>query len=211
MKKLLLLILGLVIVGGLVLWKRPANAPGSPIATSTPETSTDLLTYTDPAGQFQFSYPKEFAVSKGPGLAGEWMFGATTTGSLLGTITVPRSYMPNTNFADAKLTVGRSNAPSAIRTCTQDTTGLKATKGTATISGFPFTSFAFTDAAAGNRYETTSYRGILDGDCYAIEYTIHYGNISNYPAGSILEFDKQKLVNDLESIVKSFKLLISSN
>ncbi|MES2213942.1 MAG: hypothetical protein V4465_00920 [Patescibacteria group bacterium] len=213
MKNLLLVLIGAVVIfGGLFLWKHPmATVPVSGTATTTE--LSDMVTYTDPNGQFQFTAPQEFVVTGSvAGTTTEWMTGATTTGSIIGGITVPRSYMPHTNFDDATLTLGRSSDPVAIRTCLVDTSGLGAQKEKGTISGFPFSKFTFTEAAAGNRYETTSYRGILDGDCYALEYTIHSGNIANYPPESgIQEFDKEKIVSEFEAIMKSFKILVNSD
>ena len=80
------------------------------------------------------------------------------------------------------------------------------------IDDHPFSKFTLNDAGAGNLYETTSYRGLFDGDCYAIEYTIHSTNIGNYsPDQGVKEFDKVKVQEELEKILDSFKFLISSN
>jgi len=119
--------------------------------------------------------------------------------------------MPNTNFSNAYLTVGASTVPKEITSCTNPGSG-EVKEGMKDISGYPFTRFAKNGAAAGNLYETVSYRGLLDGDCYALEYTIHSTNIANYsPDQNIKEFDKAKVQNEFEKIIASFKFLVNSD
>jgi hypothetical protein len=129
----------------------------------------------------------------------------------------PEGYILGTNFRGVKFTIGRSTDAKIIKSCT-DTTGVINQENKegiliqTTVSGYPFVKFTTAQGAAGNFYETTSYRGIFDGDCYAIEYTIHSTNIGNYsPDQGIKEFDKTKIVTEMENIIKSFKFLISSN
>ncbi len=143
----------------------------------------------------------------------DWMLDATTKGVLLGTVVVPRGFMPNTNFSEAKLTVGRSSDPAAVKSCLVPTGAGAGVEGTdAVISGFAFKKFVFGDAGAGNRYDTTSYKGIVNGDCYAVEYTIHSTAIGNYsPDQGITEFDKTKIVNEMENIINSMHFLVSSS
>ncbi len=77
-------------------------------------------------------------------------------------------------------------------------------KAEASINGVTYTKLESSGAGAGNLYETTSYRTVHNGQCYAIEYTIHSSNIANYPTESgITAFDKAKVQNALESIVQS--------
>jgi len=141
----------------------------------------------------------------------DWRLDAKQNGVILANVTIQKAYMPNTNFMNARLTVGRSSDPEAIKSCFALPQG-RTEEGNATISGYPFKKFHFSGAGAGNYYDTTTYAGIFDGDCYAIEYTIHSTNVGNYsPDQGIVEFDKSKIQNELEKIVSSFKFLISSN
>ena len=168
--------------------------------------------FTDTNQTYSFDYNPYFHVFD-PNITEtlEWRNGSTDKGQLLGSLSIPRTFLPNTNFSDARLTVGRSASPNAIKNCTVSSNG-EVDSGATTIAGYPFKKYQLTDAAAGNLYETTSYRGIFDGDCYAIEYIIHSTNIANYPSESgIKQFDKGAIVNSLESIIKSFRFLISSN
>lgn len=146
-------------------------------------------------------------------LSNEWRINAKAKGLTLAKIYIPKVYMPNTNFSSASLSIGASTDIKEISTCTTATPlNGEVLKGTTNISGYPFTKFFSTDAGAGNYYETTSYRGLLDGDCYALEYTIHSTNIGNYsPDQNIKEFDKTKIENEFENMIASFKFLVNSD
>jgi hypothetical protein len=194
-----------------------AIAPGSISAGQNDAPSVageDSRQFVD--SRFTFVYPKDFAVSGSPNVKTKsWRIDTTTTGYQIAVVTIPKSYMPGTNFSDAKLTIGVSNdkaelggagCPAGIKF--NETGGASAV----TIHGQTYTKVVRKEAAAGNLYETTSFFTVRDGDCYAIEYTIHSTNIANYPAEQgIKEFDKEKIVSVLENIVKSFTFTINSD
>ena len=82
-------------------------------------------------------------------------------------------------------------------------------KGTlVTINGVQYTKLVSSDPGAGNIYDTTSYRTVRNGQCYAIEYTIHSSQIGNYdPSMGIKAFDSTAVTAMMESMVQSFKFL----
>jgi len=176
---------------------------------------TCMETFTEANNKFTLSYNTLFKAYEPnpeqnvPNL--EWRLDAKQKGMLLARVSIPKVYMPNTNFSNAYLTVGASTVPKEITSCTNPGSG-EVKEGMKDISGYPFTRFAKNGAAAGNLYETVSYRGLLDGDCYALEYTIHSTNIANYsPDQNIKEFDKAKVQNEFEKIIASFKFLVNSD
>lgn len=171
------------------------------------------LVFTDATNTVRLTHNAFFAAFSGDQTpTKDWKLNATQNGVLLATVSAPRTYMPKTNFSEARLTIGRSNNSTEIKNCTVKTAYDASAPTDATISGFPFKKFMMSDAGAGNRYDTTSYRGIFDGDCYVIEYTIHYTNIGNYdPSQGVTEFDQAKITSEMENVVKSVKFLISSN
>ncbi|HVU06735.1 MAG TPA: hypothetical protein VHE10_03040 [Candidatus Paceibacterota bacterium] len=63
------------------------------------------------------------------------------------------------------------------------------------------------DAGAGNIYEETVYVTERGSRCYAVRYFIHYGNIGNYPAGAVKEFDRAALVRSFDAITASLRLI----
>ncbi|MEK7586145.1 MAG: hypothetical protein AAB477_02880 [Patescibacteria group bacterium] len=165
-----------------------------------------------------FNYNSFFVAREGDKtLTQDWRVNSTSKGLILAKVTVPIGYIPQTNFIGANFIIGRSTDPAIIKTCT-NTIGIinEENKGgevdKVMVNGYPFIKFTTSDAGAGNFYETTSYRGLLDGDCYALEYTIHSTNVENYsPEQGIKAFDELKIQNELEKIVKSFRFLVSSD
>jgi len=169
--------------------------------------------FTDRAQTVSFDYNSFFAAREGDKTATvDWILNGQQKGLLLASLFVPKAYLPNTNFSDAHLTVGRSSDPNAINECTSHLTGNEEDGESLDVGGYPFTKFTLHDAGAGNLWETTSYRGIVDGDCYVAEYTIHSTNIANYADDQkIKEFDKSKIENELENTIKSIKFLVNSD
>ena len=168
--------------------------------------------FVDAKNTVSFDYNKSFIAkddTSAPTI--NWRQGAKNLGVMISSITIPKSYMPGTNFSDAHLTIGRSSNANEIKSCMTLAGNGETKDSSTTIDGNAFTKFSLEDAGAGNFYETTSYRGIVDGDCYAIEYTIHSTNIDNYPPEQgIVEFDKAKIQSELEKMVSSVKFLNNS-
>ncbi len=162
-------------------------------------------------GGFSIAYPIDFSVDQNYTLTPtpDWRLGANgSQGNQFFAITVPSAFEPQTNFADAKLTVGSSRNNNAIADClAPDQTGGPSTASTtAMINGVQFTVFKSADAGAGNYYETTSYRTLHGGQCYAIEYTVHSGQIASYPAQYNLKpFDDNQITSLLDRIVQTFQ------
>lgn len=166
--------------------------------------------FTDQGKTFSFSYPAQFSVTGGGiGYTKSWKTNSDNTlGLILASMSVPQSYQPKTNFGDAKFIVGTSSDPAAVKSCLVDSTGSGATKSTVTINGVKYTKLVSQDAAAGNRYLTTSYRTVQHSQCYAIEYTVHYGVLENYdPSSGIKGFDQKGVTDMLEGIMKTFTFL----
>ncbi len=130
-----------------------------------------------------------------------------TPGTTLLTITIPKTFEPQTNFSEAQLAVGKSKDQRAIAMClaADPNNGLVATS-TAVIGGVKFSVFKSFGAAAGNYYETASYRTVHAGECFAIEHTIHSTQIMNYPTSYNLHpFDAARVTDVLQRIVGTFK------
>ncbi|MDR3547147.1 MAG: MliC family protein [Candidatus Pacebacteria bacterium] len=179
------------------------------VVNATPTgTNGSSSSFTDQGKTFSFGYPTQFSVSGGGvGYTQNWMQNSTSSGLLLAQLSIPGTFQPNSNFGDAKLTVGTSPDPAAVANCLAQTNGNRATSSIVTINGAQFTKIVYGDAAAGNRYDITSYRTVRNDQCYAVEYTIHYGNIQNYTPGAVTEFNESAVQSVLEGVVQSFKFL----
>ncbi|HEX4104266.1 MAG TPA: hypothetical protein VHZ04_02185 [Candidatus Paceibacterota bacterium] len=182
---------------------------GAAYYSNTAEWQTDMRSEAD-AG-FTIAYPIDFTADDNYSAAPvtDWRLNASSTpGTKFLTITIPSAFDPQTNFADATLTVGASASNAAIANClTPDPTGgPAATPASTTINGVPFTVFSSADAGAGNYYETTSYRTTHAGECWAVEYTIHSSQIGNYPPSYDLQvFDQSMIQGVLDRMVGTFK------
>jgi membrane-bound inhibitor of C-type lysozyme len=179
------------------------------IAASVGSAGNGTDSFTDQSKTFSFNYPSSFVLSGGEtGYTQDWSQEATTSGLVLAVVSTPDNYQPKTNFGDAKFTVGTSADPQAVSSCTTTTYGSMGSSTQVIINSVPYTKITFSDAGAGNLYQTTSYRTVRNSQCYAVEYTIHSSNIGNYsPDQGITPFDQTSIQNSLESIVQSFKFL----
>jgi hypothetical protein len=222
-KQIVIGIIAIIIVFIGVLVIRSSNNR-SPVGVTDSTSSSSTTDIPSVAGEdsrefvdsrFTFIYPKEFSVTGSPNVKTKsWRINATTTGFQIAVVTIPRSYMPGTNFSDAKFTVGVSTDKAELSGtgCPAGVSFSEAGGATAvSIHGQAFTKIVRTEAAAGNIYETTSYFTVQNGGCYAIEYTIHSTNIGNYPAGTVTAFDKTKVTDILDNIVRSFTFTTNSD
>lgn len=173
--------------------------------TATPQQKT--YTHQNPA--FSFMYASAFTLTEGAPSGQDKTYWSeladpTMPGNTYVTLSLARSLQPNTNFSDARFTVGRSTDAQAIAKCLTVSNGNPAASSKITINGTPFTVTTTSDAGAGNVYSTTSYRTVRDGACYAIEYTVHTTNLANYPAGAVHAYDESALKGLLDGVVNSF-------
>lgn len=179
------------------------------IAGSVTSLNTEKKLFTSQDKTFSFSYPKNFVLSGGGvGYTESWQQEATTPGMVLAVVSASRSLYPKTNFSEGIFKVGVSSDPQALTSCLAEASGALLKKTNAVINGISYIKFVYSGAGAGNYYETTSYRKIADGQCYALEYMIHSTNIQNYsPDQGISEYDKKEIVGLFDDIVVSFKIL----
>ncbi|HNW71877.1 MAG TPA: MliC family protein [Candidatus Paceibacterota bacterium] len=200
----------------LVFWSKGENAflmkndnqIYSKCVTGTMTAEKDLNTYTDSSKTFSFSFPKQFNFYGGDiGFTPEWSAEYVGSGMVFAVVSIPQSFFTKTNFGEAKFSIGASSDPEVIKNCLSPQNVIIGSKEENTINNRKFTKITFENVGAGNYYDTTSYRTILNDQCYAVEYTIHSTNINNYsPDQGIQEFDKTKITSLLENMVKSFKL-----
>jgi hypothetical protein len=192
------------------------------IATSTAQNSTASY-YNTPsewqtdanntAGGFSIAYPIDFSAQDNYSAAPstDWRINANnTSGIKYFSLTVPPAFEPQTNLADVTLTVGGSKNNTAIAEClnADQSGGPIIATSSVTINGVAFTVFKSSDAGAGNIYQTTSYRTLHAGECYAVEYTIHSSQIGNYPSSYNLQpYNEQAVDSLMQTIVGTFKFL----
>jgi hypothetical protein len=117
-------------------------------------------------------------------------------------VVLPKSLFKGTNLTGAAVYIGASSSSSAIAAWDKPLSG-ESSAGTVTTNGVTFAVFTHTDQAAGNIYDSTIYRTVRKGVCFEVVELLHSGNISNYTAGSVKQFDKSKFQGYLGAIVSS--------
>ncbi len=168
---------------------------------------------TDTRGGFTIAYPIDFDAQENNSVAPstDWRLNANgQPGIAYFKLTVPKAFEPQTNFADATLTIGASENNNAIAQClaADQSGGPAVATSSIVINNIPLTIFHSTGAGAGNYYETTSYRALHAGRCYAIEYTVHSNQIANYPASyNLHSFDEPKIDALMQNIIGTFNFL----
>lgn len=163
--------------------------------------------YSDEA-QFSFNYAKDLvavANHDDPSLA--WNINAETPGFQYVRVTIPKSTQPNTNFSDSWFTVGASKDSQALKECLTPTNE-EQLQTNVVINGVTFTKMKISGAGMSNYYDTTSYRAVHGGFCFAVEYTVHSTSLAVYsPEQHISQFDTQAVVTEFEKMIQSFKFI----
>lgn len=160
-------------------------------------------THQDPV--FSISYPEMWKVKQESPFG--WSNLSGMDGENLFTATTPDGYLDGTNFRNAQVTVGWSTNPRAVVSCTElpENRSPETTIDQVTINGVNFAKIHFVGAAAGGRYDTTSYRTKHDGACYAVESVLSYSAMGMYGEDSdVGEFDHRKVENILKKTVATF-------
>lgn len=205
--------------GTMVFWSKgnnafvtegPTTTYSNCVAGSVTVSGSASSTFTDNARTFSFTYPNSLKVFGGDGsYTTDWEQQATTSGMILAQVAVPGSVQPKTNFDDAQFTVGVSSDPEAVQYC--DQAGpyeyFAATR-KVMINGVEFSQVSIGNAGMSQTHDTTSFRVVHGGECFAVEYTIHATTLSVFdPSYGYIEYDHAKVQNMLEAMVHSFVFL----
>ena len=175
-----------------------ANCISGGSDSSTP--SDDFSTYSYPPLGFSIRYPKAYA------LKDSYQYQGLVTEEIPGIkVTVPSSETSGTNLSsDSGVSVeylGNAQTCSASQFLYGSPTSTTISDG-----GTSYSVASTSDAGAGNLYEEYVY-ALADGNpCIAVRYLIHSTQLSNYPAGSVKAFDRQKLLAEFDDIRHSLTL-----
>ena len=186
-------------------WASSGDSSPSSGATSTPpvigaeipyyENISVWPRYEDIVARFSIAHPIDFVTD------------STRDGEIFFTLAIPATFLPQTNFSEAILTVARRIGSQAVARCL-DALSNESIAGVQRIDNLPFTIFTSSETAAENRYLTASYRGRIGNVCYVIEYVIHSTALEEYPPEYRLKaFDEQKVKEALDRITGTFRLL----
>lgn len=191
----------------------PTNSEGNEIATgpngaqldntnttAAPESSIVVRTYSDPSKLFEIDYPDFYIVSATTPTSDDY-------GVLQHVVRVqsPEQERVGSNLIESSVLVGYSKKAQDVRSCITAHTG-ETKLGAITVSGNEYTIYTNDGAAAGNFYQTVRYRTLKNQTCFEASLMMHSGNIGNYPAGTVKEFDRAATLERLKAIFYSLRL-----
>lgn len=169
------------------------------IAIDPPGTSIQNFRLDDSRGRYSLTYTDEFAPARfdRPEL---FKFPPEVVLRYVDT----QQYIP-TNLIEAYFTIGSSDDPQQVATCTEPAslTSLEYGVGEVTVNGNSYVRSEIQDVAAGNIYEQVFHRTVQNGVCYEIGYFTHFANIKNYAFGDVKEFDRAALLQKYEDILST--------
>jgi hypothetical protein len=172
------------------------------VAIDPPGTISQTFNYADPQGRFTLSYSDDFAPAYYNG--GE----VTKIPPVFTVQYIDTQQLTSTNLGEVYFLLGVSDAPQDVATCTQPLSlgAPETVLGETTVNGVSFTKSEATGVGAGNVYEQVYLRTLQNDSCYEVTYFVHYGNIGNYPPGTVTEFDRTALYQQLDEILASLIL-----
>lgn len=165
---------------------------------SFPEVASGWSTFTSSNFGFSIQYPKEYTAEMNYTYSnlghGKDIFGVS--------FTIPENYTTGTNLSDdSRISV--ESLPSQTDCSAEPFLDNPQNIQTLTENGAQYSVADSVSPAAGNIYEEKVYALVGSKPCAAIRYFIHSGNIYNYPAGAVKEFDKEKLLKEFDQIRKT--------
>lgn len=164
--------------------------------------ATQAVKYDNAQFGFSFSYPPADYADKNP----TYQF---MTNNSLARIDLPANDYTDTNLGEAAFFAGASRDLRVVRQCLATSSSVENEKklpGAKEINGLDFAQFNGLGAAAGNRYDMTSYRAVKNLTCYEFVLLEHYGEILNYPPGIVRIFDQLKITSALEVILDTVNI-----
>jgi len=208
-KKIIITIL-IILLAALAVFAFEKYKPPVTLTTPSPSTSTtpseinpNWSRYQDTQDGFSIAFPPDYLLTQNT----EVPASDISLGVPVATINLPESYFKGTNLGEASLTVRIATSSSDIATCVANTAY---SVGQRQINGENFAQYNFIGAAAGNIYDSVLLRNSHDNRCYEIEILMHSGNIANYTPGTVKEFNRDEILDDLEQIANTFRFIVFS-
>ena len=203
-------VVAILIVGGVYFWIFPESLGGllgskpapSPVVEQPVDTRS---TYASSTLGLTLHYPQSYTLND------SYAYDAFGPKKLINGVkfTIPAEMATGTNLSSDSY-VSVEWLPRA-KSCTGDIYLKASVKARpVTDGGVQYSLATSSGAAAGNIYEEWVYAIPASSPCTAVRYFIHSGNIGNYPAGTVREFDKAALIAAFDDIRHSLQLETAS-
>jgi membrane-bound inhibitor of C-type lysozyme len=112
---------------------------------------------------------------------------------------IPSSLATGTNLSSFDTGVSLEIIP-AVQDCNAGLFLSQAKIQTVTDNDMEYSFASSTQGAAGNFYEEDVWAMPGTNPCFAVRYLIHSTNISNYPSGTVSEFNREALIEQFDKI-----------
>lgn len=115
----------------------------------------------------------------------------------------------NTNLSEVYFLVSSTSDAQVVKTCTepnQNAGGPEVVIGNEGINGYTFVHSASEGAGAGNLYQQEIYRMVNNNVCYEVIYFIHSTNVQNYAPGTVIQFDRNAVLQQLYGVFSTFTI-----
>jgi hypothetical protein len=195
----------IIFVGAISWWATHRNSPKNR-TQKNPIIQKEVIIYQNPNDPFQFQYPPKFQVYReAVSDTGGWSYASVNKGELMVQLKLKSSSQQKTNLSEATFTVGRNKNPKPLKNCLSQPEGFMIQSDTVQKKSTKYVRSQYSDAGAGNYYNTVQYRTLRQNYCYSIEEMVHTTNIHNYPPErGISRFDSAKVWGALDSVWQSF-------
>lgn len=119
----------------------------------------------------------------------------------------PETYL-KTNLSEAYLFVNSTSDAQIVANCTDPNQNgeIEQVVGNEVINGYTFVHSTSDGAGAGNYYQQEIYRMVNENVCYEVIYFMHSTNIGNYPAGTVIEFGRDAVIQKFDDIFSTFEI-----
>jgi len=176
-------------------WLGGGNSPSSPSAAPAATANVEIPyyanisawpRYVDEQTDFSIAHPLDFVTD------------STRDGDIYFTLAIPATFLPQTNFSEAILTVsvGKRECPAKTKGAVQK------------INGILFSVSSHLEEEGADIYLQTSYSSSTDRGCVTLEYVIHAARLETFPPEFGLKpFDEKKIRGVLDRIVGTFRLV----
>jgi hypothetical protein len=179
-----------------------SSTPASP---QVPEIDTsDWKVYRNEEYGFEIRYPADFIAETDINLS-------IMGGGIIKFRLVNNKYYQATNLKEASVVIGARDETEDLANCLKPEP-LSTYKGKElpqgkVINGVAFYEDFIREGAAGNWYEKVSYRTLYKDTCYEIALFTHSTNIGAYEPGTVLEFEKDEVLEKLDRVFATFRFI----
>jgi len=114
-----------------------------------------------------------------------------------------------TNLSEVYLFVSSTSDAQVVAACTepnQNGGGPEYPAGDEVVNGLTFVHSTSEGAGAGNYYQQEIYRTVAQNTCYEVIYYIHFTNASNYTPGTVTEFDRDAVMQQLNGVFSTLTI-----